>query len=59
LIILLGQTELLVNNRRIQMSVIPLMHNDRVYLPLRYIAEALEYDVKWDENNRIVCLESR
>ena len=59
LIISLGQTELLVNNRRIQMSVIPLMHNDRVYLPLRYIAEALEYDVKWDENNRIVCLESR
>jgi len=59
LLVSLGQTELLINNRRIKMSVMPLIHNDRVYLPLRYIAKALEYDVKWDENNRIVSLESR
>lgn len=59
LIVSLGQTELHVNNRQIQMSAAPLIKNGRVYLPLRYLAEALGYDVKWDENNRTVSLGSK
>jgi len=53
------QTELHMSNKKIQMNVTPMINNGRVYLPFRYLAQALGYDVKWDENNRTVSLGSK
>ncbi|WP_246829166.1 stalk domain-containing protein, partial [Peptoniphilus sp. HMSC075B08] len=35
-----------------KMDVTPVLQNDRTMLPLRYVAEALEADVKWDAKTR-------
>ncbi|QQE47093.1 C protein alpha-antigen precursor [Peptoniphilus harei] len=34
------------------MDVTPVLQNDRTMLPLRYVAEALQADVKWDAKTR-------
>lgn len=36
----------------IRMDVKPYLKNDRTMLPLRYVAEAIGADVKWDNNTR-------
>jgi len=59
LIVSLGQTVLYVNNRQVQMNAAPLINNGHVYLPFRYFAQALGYEVKWDANNRAVILGSK
>ena len=59
LIISLGQTELYINNRQIQMNVTPLIDKGRIYLPFRCLAEALGYDIEWDADNRTVSLGSK
>lgn len=38
------------------MDVAPMMKNDRVYLPARYIAELYNYEVGWDEETRTVLI---
>ncbi|MDU3457918.1 MAG: stalk domain-containing protein, partial [Peptoniphilus harei] len=35
-----------------KMDVTPVLKNDRTMLPLRYVAEALQADVKWDAKTR-------
>lgn len=40
------------NIENIQMEVKPYIKNDRTMLPLRYVAEAIGADVKWDNNTR-------
>lgn len=47
--------KLIINNKEIQCDQPPQMVNNRVFVPLRVVAEALGTDVKWDgENNRVV-----
>ena len=37
-------------------AMAPIVYNDRTYLPVRAIAEALDIDVNWDEATRTVVL---
>lgn len=39
-----------------EMDVAPLLKDGRVYLPARYVAEALGYEVGWDDGNQVIYL---
>jgi hypothetical protein len=40
--------------KRIEMDVAPVLRSGRVFLPARYVAEAFDYSVVWDEKERVV-----
>lgn len=45
----IGETELTVNGQTIRMDVSPALREGVVYIPLRVVAEALGFEVTWDE----------
>lgn len=47
------------NVTNITMDVAAYIDQDRTYIPLRYVGEALGYDVKWDNANRTAILKNR
>lgn len=51
--------KLSVDGEERTMDVTPLLRNGRVFLPARWVAEALGYEVKWDEAGRRHCEDRR
>lgn len=51
-----GGNIMYVNDRPLEMDVVPLLNEGRVYLPARYIAEALGFEVEWDSGTRAVII---
>lgn len=49
-----GSYKLSVNGRESTMDAAPVLAGGRVYLPARWVAEALGYEVGWDGNARAV-----
>lgn len=47
------------NVTNITMDVAAYIESDRTYIPLRYVGEALGYDVTWDNANRTAILKNR
>jgi hypothetical protein len=47
---------MMVNDRSIPMDVAPQLREGRVYLPARFIAEALGYGVEWDAGDQSVAI---
>lgn len=45
-----------VNGRNIVLDVAPTNVNNRVFVPLRFVAESLGAEVKWDNNSRTVTI---
>lgn len=45
-----------INGQSRQIDAIPLMRNDRTYLPARYVAEAFGYEVSWDDSRQAVLI---
>ena len=43
-----------VNGQKREMDVAPVLVNGRVYLPARWVADALGYEVGWDEASQLV-----
>lgn len=41
---------------RIMMDIAPFIEKDRTMLPIRFVAEALEFNVQWDKDSRTVIL---
>ena len=50
---------LIVNGKTIQTDVPPQMMEGRVMVPIRWVAEALGAEVKWDEENRAVMIDTK
>lgn len=50
---------LIVNGKTIQTDVPPQMMEGRVMIPIRWVAEALGAEVKWDEENRAVMVDTK
>ena len=48
--------KMLVNGQEIKSDVAPLMQNDRVMVPVRFISEALGCEVIWDKENQSVVI---
>jgi N-acetylmuramoyl-L-alanine amidase len=54
--IVIGSTALTVNGQAQAMDQAPVIKDGRTYLPARYVAEALGYDVSWDASSRTVTV---
>lgn len=54
-----GEITLFVNHQKIESDAAPLMEQDRVFVPIRWVAEALGADVKWEEDRQSVSIEDR
>jgi len=50
---------LIVNGKTIQTDVPPQMMEGRIMIPIRGVAEALGAEVKWDEENRAVMVDTK
>jgi len=50
--------KIVVNGKEIKTDVDPIIHNNRVMVPARFIAEPLGATVKWDESNNTVIIAS-
>ncbi len=55
----IGQMYGIVDNRMLPLDVPAMIVNGRTLVPLRYVAEALNAYVMWDEANRTVVITSR
>lgn len=51
-----GSNSLNVGNEARTMDVAPVLSGDRMFLPARWVAEALGYAVSWDEGSRSVLV---
>ncbi|MBL0388893.1 copper amine oxidase N-terminal domain-containing protein [Tumebacillus sp. ITR2] len=51
-----GDKEALVNLKPVQMDVEPVVKNNRMLVPLRFIIENLGGDVKWDETTQSITI---
>ncbi len=50
--------KIFVNDKEIQSDVLPQIINDRVMVPIRFIAEELGADVQWDEHTNSVYIKN-
>lgn len=50
----LGSKILQVGDRQVAMDAAPQLREGRVYLPARWVAEALGYQVEWVENSKVL-----
>ena len=55
----IGSTNALKNGIKIILEVPPTIYNDRTYVPLRFVAEALGAQVVWDPTNQEVQIKSK
>lgn len=53
-----GDTTLIINNKPQTMDVGPITINGTVMIPITYIAQALNYNIKWDSATRTVYIDS-
>lgn len=51
-----GGNIMYVNDTPLRMDAVPVLREGRVYLPARYIAEALGYQVEWDGERQAVII---
>ena len=49
---------IIVNNHIVYSDVYPYIKNSRTYVPIRFIAQELGYDVKWDGANKKVIMKN-
>ena len=54
-----GTREALVNGARVKVSPAPEVRNGRMYVPVRFVSEALGFRVSWDQEAREVLIEKR
>lgn len=52
----IGKSQVVSNGEAKAIDVAPVLKSDRTFLPARYVAEGLGYQVEWDENSQtVVC----
>ncbi|HHY37696.1 MAG TPA: trypsin-like serine protease [Clostridia bacterium] len=54
-----GLKVMMVNDKPVELDVAPLIAGGRIYLPARYVAEALGYEVGWNEATQTVVVQSK
>jgi len=50
----IGKKQIVTNGRAKAIDVAPVLRSSRTFLPARYVAEGLGFNVDWDPVNRIV-----
>lgn len=51
--LVINSTIAYLNGEEKSLDIAPILINDRTLFPLRFIAENFEFDVAWNEQNRI------
>lgn len=54
--LVVGESIASVNGKNISLDVVPKIIDDRNFVPLRFISETLDADVKWDSHARTVVI---
>ena len=54
----IGLDRLLVNTENIQMDVVAMIYDNRTYIPIRFFAESIGFEVDWDEATQTVLLDN-
>jgi hypothetical protein len=54
--LVIGSARLTVDGQAQTMDAAPVINNGRTYLPARWVAQAMGYDVDWDAANKIVVI---
>lgn len=52
----IGNKTAMVNGKAIELDVAPTIRNDRTMIPLRFVAESLDYNVEYNKESREVSL---
>ena len=52
----IGSDEVLVNDVKVKIDTEPIIHKDRTMVPIRFIAEELGYEVKYDKKTQKVTI---
>lgn len=52
----IGSSSAYVNGRYIDMPIEPKLINNRTFIPLRFISESFEYDVKWIQEEKKIII---
>ena len=53
----IGGSTLFIDGRSVVMDVPAMLHDNRSYIPLRFFAEAIGFEVDWNEYTRTVSLD--
>nr|WP_228730287.1 copper amine oxidase N-terminal domain-containing protein [Brevibacillus composti] len=53
----LDKKEALVNGETVELDIVPVLKNGRVFLPLRFVSEQLKANVKWQQEGKIVIID--
>ncbi len=55
----IGETTAYVNNSPVTLNAAPVLYNNSTYIPVRFVAEALDKKVVWDGSTRTVFISDR
>lgn len=55
----IGNNIIFVGNLYMIMDVSPIIINNRTFVPVRFVSEALGYEVLWDSNKKIVMIDTK
>lgn len=58
IVLTIGSTEAIVNGKEITLDVAPVIMNNRTLVPIRFVSEALGYEVSWDEATQQVKIKT-
>lgn len=59
IILTIGSNKMIVNTDIVEIDAAPFIANDRTLVPVRAITEALQCEVGWDAENRVVVIETK
>lgn len=54
--LVIGSTGAVVNDKLFTLNIAPYIENDRTYVPVRFVSEALGANVQWDDNTKTVTI---
>ncbi len=56
LILFINSSEMIKNGEKIELDTMPFIDNNRIFVPVRFISENLNEQVKWDGKNKIAVI---
>ena len=52
----IDNSQYMIGEQRLQFDTVPIIIGDRTYIPARALAEAVDKNIYWNEENRIVVI---
>jgi hypothetical protein len=56
ILLTISSSKVFLNSKELLLDAAPTLYNNTVYVPLRFVTEALGYDVKWNSQNNSVMI---